>query len=935
METLNDKQQAAVNITDGPALVVAGAGTGKTRVIVERITRLIASGVKPEQILALTFTEKAAAEMRDRVGEASLTAALDSTIATFNGFGNDLLKQYGSDWGLSELRLLGDTGQLVFLREHFDELELDYFAPVSNPDGQLSVLRDYASMLKQQLITPEVYMAYAQKLPAGDAAETLDRTKHLELAHFYSRYIELCREHQVIDYDDQIFLVVQLLQARPNVLRTLQNHYHYILVDEFQDTNPMQSALVDLLAASHQNLMVVGDDDQSIYGWRGATLANILDFSKRYPTAQDITLIENYRSTQQILDAAYRLIQNNNPDRLEVINKLDKRLHGQSVGDAPALQHFYSFEAELTWLAENIAHRIKQGQDPAQIAVLARGRQSAERVHEALELHGVEHVISGQKNSLYRQSVIQQLIELLKAVNNPLDTTALFHTLSGPVFNLPQQELATLAAQAHAEHTSLHDVIAGTGSEQFVTALATLDGWREQTKLLSVGNLAYSIITDSGWKQRLYDQAQHDVDVYLQVQAVSEYFKTLKEFERIASVPSLQSYLLGLPALEAGGSDFEDTSLQISDAVVNIMTVHASKGLEWDTVFVVDCLEQSFPLRGGARSSLKVPDELRAVQSAADEQMAEERRLMYVAVTRARKELFLTYSDKHGTGAHRKPSRFITEMFDTPAEILPEQADQTNLELFAPREAASSVTLPERMLQNDVLVVTASQIECWLKCPQDFYYKHVLHMPEPDSPAAAYGTVMHKTIQAIFDGRRSGNVPALEELSDQLRKTLPRVGYASSGVRERAHKQALISLQAMYERFTTEELPTEDEQPFAVMVPDLPVKIVGRIDALYVRPSGVEIRDFKTSSSVTTPEKAKSRATSSQQLTVYALAWQIMHGELPERLTLDFIETGQIGAVRKTPRGIATLVDKLALMNSQLRAGVYPLGKEHTYCSHP
>jgi DNA helicase-2/ATP-dependent DNA helicase PcrA len=507
---------------DGPALVVAGAGTGKTSVIVERIIRLITSGVQPEQILALTFTEKAAAEMRDRVAEASLTASLDTTIATFNGFGNDLLKQYGNEWGLSDMRLLGETGQLVFLREHFDELQLDYFAPVSNPDGQLSALRDYASTLKQQLVAPETYTAYANGLPASDAAEALDKKKHQELARFYDSYITLCRKQQMIDYDDQIYLAVQLLQARPNVLRTLQSRYRYILVDEFQDTNPMQSALVDLLAADHQNLMVVGDDDQSIYGWRGATLANILDFSKRYPAAQNITLIENYRSTQQILDAAYRLIQNNNPERLEVINKLDKRLHGQSKGDAPSLQHFYSFEAELTWLAENIAHRLANGQDPEQIAVLARGRQSAQRVHEALELHGVEHAISGQKSNLYRQSVVQQLIELLKTVSNPTNNTALFHALSGPAFTLPAQELAALAAQAHAEHSSLHDAIAASGSEPFTAALASLSDWREQTKQLSVGNLAYAIITDSGWKQRLYNDAQQDAEAYVQAQALSE-----------------------------------------------------------------------------------------------------------------------------------------------------------------------------------------------------------------------------------------------------------------------------------------------------------------------------------------------------------------------------------------------------------------------------
>ncbi len=293
---LNPAQRKAVDITDGPVLVVAGAGTGKTRVIVERIIRLIRDGIDPSAILALTFTEKAAGEMLDRVSEASLGAALDASVATFNSFGNDLLEAYGNEYGLSNVRLLGDTGQLVFLREHLDAFELDYYSPVSNPHGQLSNLADYVSLLKQQLINPAMYRDYAESLPAGDDAEALDKRKYQELARFYDTYIQLCGAEQVIDFDDQLYLTIELLRARPNVLKQLQQRYRYMLVDEFQDTNPMQSALVDLLAGDARNVMVVGDDDQSIYGWRGATLANILDFRERYPSAQSITLTENYRS---------------------------------------------------------------------------------------------------------------------------------------------------------------------------------------------------------------------------------------------------------------------------------------------------------------------------------------------------------------------------------------------------------------------------------------------------------------------------------------------------------------------------------------------------------------------------------------------------------------------------------------------------------------
>lgn len=932
---LNDAQKNAVDFTDGAALVVAGAGTGKTRVIVDRIIRLIHDGVPPESILALTFTEKAAGEMRDRVAGVSLSASLDATLATFNGFGNDLLNLYGNDWGLGTIRLLGDTGQLVFLREHFDELELDYFAPISNPDGQLDHLRSYVSLLKQQLVEPEAYKKYAANLPVADEADALEKKKQAELARFYQTYLDLCRANQVIDYDDQLYLTIQLLNARPNVLRELQNRYRYILVDEFQDTNPMQSALVDLLAGKNQNLMVVGDDDQSIYGWRGATLANILDFKKRYPRAKDITLIENYRSTQSILDAAYRLIQQNNPERLEVINKLDKRLHAQTnEGPDPLARHFYTLEAELTWVAHDISKRLQRGDDPGSIAILARTNPIVERAHQTLELHDIPHVMAGLKNDLYAQPVVRQLIEGLKAVSDPLDDLALFHALSGPLFELPQGELSAVAALARREHARLAAIIERGEESPAKTALQVIENWREQSREMSVGNLAFVMLDESGWKQRLYDQRESGGEVYTQVQALKKYFDTLKEFERIAGVASVQSYLISLPVLQSGGGEFEDASLDISDSLVNVLSVHRSKGLEWDTVYVIDCTEGSFPGRNHGQS-LSVPLELQAVKSSADERIAEERRLMYVAATRARHELILTYGDRHGSGMHRKPSRFIGEMFDAPATDTIEAADQTSLELFAPRITPADVPLPDHMHRDGLYILSASQIECWLKCPQDFYYKHILGMPEPVSPVAAYGTAMHSVIERIFEGRRNGYLPSLEEMIAYVRDLLPQAGYQSARTRDRAHAQAMESVRVVYERFSKEELPIEIEQGFGVTVPGLPLKIIGRMDAVYQHDNSVEIRDFKTSSSVTTPQKAKDRATGSQQLTIYAFAWQLMHDEIPGLLTLDFIETGQLGSVRKQPKSLDTLRSKLEQLVKGLQTGEYPPGRDHTYCTHP
>ncbi|MFA5004039.1 MAG: ATP-dependent DNA helicase [Candidatus Saccharimonadales bacterium] len=932
---LNAAQKRAVDIVDGSALVVAGAGTGKTRVIVDRILNLIEKGIPAESILALTFTEKAAGEMLDRVSEARGSVVLDTTIATFNGFGHSILEKYGNEWGLGALRLLGETGQLVFLREHLDDFELDYFAPVSNPDGQIKLLSDYVSLLKQQVVLPEDYKKYAEGLAANAADEKLEKQKHLEIARFFETYLNLCRSKGVVDYDDQIYLTIALLKARPNILHELQKLYAYILVDEFQDTNPMQSALIDMLAGANKNIMVVGDDDQSIYGWRGATLANILDFKKRYPAAADVTLIENYRSTQPILDAAYQLIQGNNPDRLEIMNQLDKRLRAQQdKGPTPVARHFSTLDAELAWVSSDVAERLKNGQDAGSIAVLARRNQGVQKMHETLELYDIPHAVAGLSNNIYQEPAVRQLIEALKTVGDPLDDLALYHTLSGPIFRVDASALAELAATTKREHEKLAEVLKASTDETLQSALRTLGSWRAHSHDQTVGALAYQMITDSGWKQHLYEQAENDADTYRQVQALSKYFKTLNEFEKFSGVPSVQAYLVNLETLKAAGSGFEDASLDISDTMVNVLSVHRAKGLEWETVYIIDCTEGSFPMRNYG-SSLTLPDELKASQTTADAPMAEERRLMYVAATRARSELILTHADQHGSGAKRKPSRFVIELLGDVQSVTHAEEAQTELELFAPQTTVEAIKLPAGMTQDGKIVLSVSQIASWLECPQDFYYKYVLGMPVPSDPRQQYGTAIHAVIQSIHDGRREGKVPSLDVVLERVRAALPTAGYATARSRERAHAQAIKSATAIYERFLNDPLPIESEQAFAVNIPDLPLKMKGRIDAVYQLEGGVEIRDFKTSTSVTTPEKAKARATSSTQLTLYALAWQLMHDEMPALLTLDFVETERLGSVKKQPKSLETIRAKLQTMLENLQAGVYPAGKDHNYCKHP
>ena len=939
---LNSGQARAVAEREGPVLVIAGAGTGKTSVLVERVKQLIAAGTKPERILALTFTEKAAAEMQDRVNESLQSYHTELTMLTFNAFGESLLRRYASDIGIGRnFRLIGDNAQLVFLRDRLDQLNLDYYAPVSNPDGQLSNLSDYFSKLKQNVITPAEYGAFAAGLPARDDAEKLDKKKHLELANAYDAYIRLMQDANLIDYDDQIYLTIQLFRERPNVLKDAQNRFDYIMVDEFQDTNKMQSVLVDMLAGLTDNkssgtcnLFVVGDDDQSIYGWRGATLANILDFKNRYPDSQEITLIENYRSTQEILDTAYELVQHNNPHRLETRLNINKKLTGQKHGTMPSVNCYETIEEELNWVAEDIKKHLDNGVKPGDIAVLARRNQTLQRIHTQLDLTGIDHIVIGQRFELYKEPIIRNIMEVLKSLVDPLDSTSLYHTLTGPFFNQSIHPLNEIAANANRIHQPLRDAIKESDDTELQTALAQIIGWSEYAVQNTVSRTVYLILKESGY----LDKVKQDIESFGNTaQHLSDYFQTLREFESIAVVPSSLQYVESLPALLAAGESLEDGTLDLSSGAVNVLSIHKSKGLEWPIVYIVDCTEGSFPLT--ARSSgIELPEGLiSGGHSEADDHMREERRLMYVAMTRAKNTLTLTYAKRHSSASTRKPSRFIREAFgDEVVNHFAESSKMTLPSLPASKDSDTKAQIPSTILHNGQVDLTVSQVNTYLDCPLDFYFKYILCVPQEPGFSSSYGTLMHSLLEELNRCVYDGKEIEYQALEAQLVRAWPQYGHSSPAQRERALEHAKNVLNRLCKDISSSpRKPIAIEESFKISLPDHKLTVRGRFDAVFPLGDSVEIVDYKTSSSVDTPEKAKSRASGSEQLTLYALAWQISHDELPSLVTLDFIDTGQRGSLKKTQRGIDGCIARLEKVADGIRNRQFLPGREHKFCIHP
>jgi len=413
---LNAEQKRAVTHRDGPLLVVAGAGTGKTQVITRRIAWLIGTRqARPAEILALTFTDQAADEMQTRVDQLVPYGYTDTAISTFHAFGDRLIREHAYELGLPpDVRVLSRPETVVFMREHLFDFELDEYRPLGDPTKFLDALATLFSRAKDEDVSPAQYLEYAGRLAQvtegaatdiaarPDAATEAERDavdamaeearRQGELGRAYARYQELLAANGAIDFGDQVSLALRLLRESPATRERVQRRFRYILVDEFQDTNRAQAELVALIAQRHRNVTVVGDDDQSIYKFRGAAISNILEFRERYRNAKVVVLRRNYRSRGPILDASYRLVRHNDPDRLEVRAGIVKKLIAERGGaDAPAVRHlaFASGAEEADWIAGDIARRIREGARPRDAAILVRANAAADAVLRSLNLEGI------------------------------------------------------------------------------------------------------------------------------------------------------------------------------------------------------------------------------------------------------------------------------------------------------------------------------------------------------------------------------------------------------------------------------------------------------------------------------------------------------------------------------------------------------------------
>ncbi|MFQ5399372.1 MAG: ATP-dependent helicase [Anaerolineae bacterium] len=631
LEGLNEAQRTAVTADSGPVLVLAGPGSGKTRVLTHRIVYLIrAGGVPPWHILAVTFTNKAAREMRHRIETLLDGRPRGLTMGTFHATCARILRQEAGGLAFYDRNfVIFDTSdQLQVVKQALKDLNLDdkKFAPNKMLNG--------IGNAKNELITSEAYTA------TNYIAEVTKRV--------YARYQEILRANNAMDFDDLLMNVVLLFDERPDVLEQYQSRYQHILVDEFQDTNTTQYALLKRLAAAHGNIFVVGDSDQSIYKWRGADFRNINRFREAYPDAQQILLEQNYRSTQLILDAAKAVIQHNT-------NRVHKELFTEREGGARIIvREAYNDREEAETIVDTIQRLVLDGYSPGDCAVMYRTNAQSRSIEEAFVQAGLPYRLVGA-TQFYKRREIKDVIAYLRLVHNPLDSVSLDRVLNTPPRGIGQKTKLALMQWAAAigrppvealislsTDPALQHPFASRAFKALSRFGAMLDAWLRLRDQASVADLVDIILEQAGYRNYIDDGTEEGEDRWANVM----------ELRHVATAePDVSlSQFLEQVSLVSDADNVED-----SPRATTLLTLHAAKGLEFPVVFITGLEDGMLP-------------HSRSLEDA--ESLAEERRLLYVGMTRAKDRLYLSHAFRrsfYGESEVTIPSRFLD---DIPMELV-------------------------------------------------------------------------------------------------------------------------------------------------------------------------------------------------------------------------------------------------------------------------
>jgi DNA helicase-2/ATP-dependent DNA helicase PcrA len=999
---LNAEQRKAVTHGDGPLLVVAGAGTGKTQVITRRIAWLIATRrARPAEILALTFTDQAADEMQTRVDQLVPYGYTDTAISTFHAFGDRLVREFALELGLpGDVRVLSRPETVVFLREHLFELELDQYRPLGDPTKFLDALATLFSRAKDEDVSPDAYRAHAERLAAtareaqaavdaaGDAATEQDRDaaaaldeearRQAELARAYATYQRLLAANGAIDFGDQVALALRLLRESPAARERVQGRFRYVLVDEFQDTNRAQSELVGLLSAPHRNVTVVGDDDQSIYKFRGAAISNILEFRERYKAARVVVLRRNYRSRGPILDASYRLVRHNDPDRLEVRAGINKQLVPVRGSEgAPAVRHeaFASGAEEADWIAADVARRVRDGASYRDVAVLVRANAAADPILRSLNLEGIPWRFSGT-SGLYARPEVRLLLSFLRAVADTGSSVDVYALAASDLYGLGGEDLVSIVTTARRRNRSVFEIldelqrqpgILRLGPRTREAATKLVDDLRSYVTLAHerpAGEVLYAFLRNSGWLKRL--AATDSVANEEALSNIARFFDIIRAQSALLADDRAVFVATHLQTLIQAGDDPPTADIDPEANAVAVMTVHKAKGLEFPVVYLPGLVTGRFPAIG-RREPLALPLELvNETLPEGDYQLQEERRLFYVGMTRARDELVLSHAADYGGQRARRVSPFVLEALDLPVASGTAGAGArpaSPLEKLAGHERTEAAPVTRRGRDDEPLWLSFYAIDDYLTCPRKYRYGHILRVPIAPHHSMIYGSALHAAVSEFHKRHARGDVMT----EDQLYASFV-AAWTNDGFLSREHEEARLEAgRSSLRRFRDEQLqpgavipawverefsffldgdkvrgrfdrvditPRDPNEPVPVMADDEdPASGADVVEpTLNLSPEKVVITDYK-SSDVRDPAKARQRAKDSLQLTIYAMGYEAMTGRLPDAVALHFLDSGLVGTAPVDRKRVEKARETIRTAARGIRARDFEPKPDYLSCS--
>ena len=935
---LNKEQLKAVRHGSGSLLVIAGAGTGKTTVITERIKYLISEGLAtPEEILALTFTEKASQEMEERIDIAMPLSYGEMWIMTFHGFCDRILRDNALHIGLpSNYKLMTEAESIDLIRRNMFEFDLDYFRPLGNPNKFIDGLLKHFSRLQDETITPDEYVEFAKKYKNE---EKLEIKKTEELANAYKAYDQLKIKEGKFDFGDLITKTLQLFKDRPNILKIYQNKFKYILIDEFQDTNYAQNRLSMLLAGKNNNITVVGDDNQSIYRFRGASVSNILQFKDNYPGVKVITINKNYRSSQSILDTAYKLIKHNDPDTLEIKLGISKKLISQFGNKNNAVEFFHTLtvDDEVEKIVKEINTLKKvNNYEWKDFAILIRANSHADPIIRELEINGIPHQFLGP-GKLFEKEEVADLISYLKVLYNVHDTGSFYRLISSDIYDISPLDLVKITNYARRNSLSIFEVLAENydikltkGTKNKISKLfGVIDKHLKLIKKETAGFILYDYIKETGLFEKLLKEEDET-----KTNNVTKFFEKIKNYEyenKNAGVVALVDYLDLL--MEIGESPIVTAMDWQENNAVNVLTVHSSKGLEFKVVFIINLVSLRFPSTE-RHEQIPIPEQLiKEILPQGNFHLQEERRLFYVGMTRAKEKLYLTASDYYSdTKRAKKVSPFILE-------ALGETALDTNSETKSKKEIYSMKDINQTNKSKKTPVIkidylSVSQIETFQICPLHYKLKYIHKLPTEPTAAISFGVSMHGAMRDFYKEIIEGAKPTNKIILKQLQNN-----WIGEGYKNKKHKDLFLEKGKKYlteyleNSFDRKILPVMMEEKFNFKLGSN-LKIGGTFDRIdRLANDGIEIIDYKTGERVPTQKEVDKDL----QLGVYSLAVSKIKSELfgkdPDeiKLSLYYFEGQKKVTTVRTKKDLDLLEKELLEIKNEIEKSDFKCSN-HYFC---